>query len=255
MSRRASLFAAVLLTFPLAGPTVSPAAASEILVVGPSCTITHTPGESEEMLALAGVFAATWSAEILRDVPAARDDMAMARSWHADKTTTQVESMPEAVREAMARINVAGQRVGYEGEEATAPLRILVQRNDHRAAERGWHAVTPESARRQLAAAGAGGAPTALSFSRENLSVAAEESWTRAWNRTPGAQAEAEASRAELALCAAETSGSVNRATAARNTDVPEARLPLTGVPVGELHASMLMSLLEEAAGLKNLFR
>ena len=98
--------------------------------------------------------------------------------------------------------------------------------------------------------------PTLLSESRDGLSVAAGESWLRAWERTPGAQAESEASRAALALCATGTAGSVNRSTAQSDlTPPPATRLPLLGVPMGKVHSAFVMALLEDVGSLPESLR
>ncbi|WP_460490795.1 hypothetical protein, partial [Corynebacterium nasicanis] len=130
MSRRARMLAAALLCAPLIDVPLSPAA--DVHVTGPTCTVLATTAEREEMLALSGIFAANWSAEILRDIPGSGADMSLARVWHADKTTEELADMPEPVRAAVDRINAAGQRVGYTGEEASAALRVLVDRNERR---------------------------------------------------------------------------------------------------------------------------
>ena len=234
----------------------SPAAASDVVVTGPSCTFLYSAAEREEMLALSGVFAANWSAEILRDIPAAADDLAVARTWHADKTSDALPSMPEHVRAAIERVNTAGHRVGYAEDEAVAPLRILVERNDLRESQRPWQILDRDDARDRLAASRDRLTPTLLSESRDGLSVAAGESWLRAWERTPGAQTESEASRAELALCATGTAGSVNRSTAQSDlTPPPATRLPLLGVPMGKVHSAFVMALLEDVGSLPESLR
>ncbi|MCS5478968.1 hypothetical protein NYP18_04780 [Corynebacterium sp. YIM 101645] len=229
---------------------VPSAAASEVVVAGDSCTVIHTPAEHEEVLALTGVFAANWSAEILRDIPATRDDMATARSWHADKASDELADMPGHIRAAVDRVNLAGQRVGYRDDEATAPLRVLVDRNDERAAGITWGTFTAVEARQRLAAARSTGAPAMLSGTRENLSVPADESWRRAWERTPGARAEADASHTELRMCIGQTSGTVDRTTAkAMDTEAPVTSMVL-GVPTGRIHSLTVLRLLEEVTGI-----
>lgn len=231
----------------------SPAAASDVVVTGPSCTFLYSAAEREEMLAVSGVFAANWSAEILRDIPAAADDLSVARAWHADKTSDAVVSMPEDVRAAIDRVNNAGHRVGYAKDEAVAPLRILVERNDLRESQRPFQILERDDARDRLATSRDRLTPTLLSESRDGLSVAAGESWLRAWERTPGAQAESEASRAELSLCATGAAGSVNRSTAESDiTAPPTKRLPLLGVPMGRVHSAFVMALLEDVGGLSD---
>ncbi|RSZ66190.1 hypothetical protein EAH68_01175 [Corynebacterium hylobatis] len=229
---------------------VPSAAASEVVVAGDSCTVIHTPAEHEEVLALTGVFAANWSAEILRDIPTAGEDMATARSWHADKTSEELDDMPDHVRAAVDRVNLAGQRVGYRDDEATAPLRVLVDRNDQRAAGITWQTFTAVEARRHMAAARDTGAPALLSGTRENLSVPADESWRRAWERTPGARAEADASHTELRMCIGQTSGTVDRITVkAMDTEAPLTSTVL-GLPTGRIHNLTVLRLLEEVTGL-----
>lgn len=212
MSPRARVLAALLLTIPLVSP--ARAVASEVRVPEASCTIVYSAAEWEEMLALAGVFAANWSAEILRDLPAAREDLTLTRTWHADKTTDELADMPEHIRAAVDRVSVVGARAGYRDGEVLAPVRILVERNDLREDSDPRISFERDEARARLAAERDGRTSTLLSGSREGLSVAAGESWQRAWERTPGAQAESAASRAELSLCAAGTAGSVDRTNA-----------------------------------------
>ncbi|QGU04332.1 hypothetical protein [Corynebacterium comes] len=245
MSARSAIAAALILAAPLIG--VPPASASEVVVSGASCTVIHTPAEHEDVLALSGVFAANWSAEILRDIPSAAEDMAVARSWHADKTSDALAEIPEHVRAAVDRVNTAGHRVGYRDEEATAPLRVLVDRNDHRRTGRTWQTFSTDEARKHLETTRRTGAPTALSGTHENLSIPADESWQRAWERTPGARAEAAASSAELRLCAGRTAGTVDRATANAEThDAPVVSLLVLGVPLGHIHTTTVLRLLEE---------
>lgn len=237
MSARTILAAALVLAAPLAAPPagVPAASASEVIADDSSCTVLRSPAEQEDVLALSGVFAANWSAEILRDIPAAAEEMAVARSWYADKTSDALPSMPEHIREAVDRINAAGQRVGYRGEEATAPLRVLMERNDLRRA-----AADLESSRRT-------GAPAMLGDVREGLSVPAEESWQRAWERTPGAGAETAAATEELRLCADRTSGTVDRSAATAEPSSAPALPPLVlGLPLGEIHMNTVLELFRE---------
>jgi|LSQX01.2.fsa_nt_gb hypothetical protein len=246
------------LVIPLAG--FSSARAAEITTDDGVCTVRLSPAETESGLALSGVFAANWSAEILRDVPSVAEDMALARTWHADKTSEQLADMPGNVRAALERINAASARVGYRDGEAAAPLRILVERNNHRAAGRDTYQMTSAEARAQLAAARRSGSTTLLSGTREGLSVAADEAWLRAWERTPGAQAEADAYRAELRMCATGASGTVDRdeppTTPVRSStpDPTTAPTPARGVPLGSIHTSLVVALLEDAGSLKGLF-
>ena len=223
------------------------ASASQIIINGDSCTVVHTPAEHEDVLALTGVFAANWSAEILRDIPTAAEDLATARSWHADKTSAALNDMPDHVREAVDRINRAGQRVGYREDEATAPLRLLVERNDRRGTGRTWQTYRLDEARQHVDTTRRTGAPALLSGTREDLSVPAGESWQRSWDRTPGARAEADASGAELRLCSRQTSGTVNRTTGKAKTDanlsIPS--LP-AGIPAGRIHTTTVLELLNE---------
>lgn len=247
MSVRSFFAAALLLSLPLA---VTPSAtASEVAAAGNSCTVILTQKEHEEVLALTGVFAANWSAEILRDIPTVADDMATTRSWHADKTSDELGDMPDQISAAIDRVNLAGQRVGYRDDEATAPLRVLIDRNDQKAAGRTWQTFTFVEARQHLAAARKTGAPALLSESLTNLSVPAEESWRRAWERTPGARAEVEASNRELRMCVGQTSGTVDRATAkAVGTTAPVTSLVLSA-PAGMIHSITVFRLLEEVTG------
>lgn len=247
MSVRSFFAAVLLLSLPLLG---TPAAASEVVAAGNSCTVIHTQEEHEEVLALTGVFAANWSAEILRDIPTATDDMATARSWHADKTSGELADMPEHVRTAVDRVNLAGQRVGYREDEATAPLRVLVDRNDQRATGRTWQTFTAVEARRHMAAARDTGAPALLSGTRADLSVPADESWQRAWERTPGARAEADASRTELRMCIGQTSGTVDRTTAKAVDTGSPVTSPVLGLPTGRIHSLTVLRLLEEVTGI-----
>jgi hypothetical protein len=247
VSVRSFLGAALLLTLPLIG--TPSATASQVIVAGDSCTVIHTPEEHEEVLALTGVFAANWSAEILRDIPTAADDMASARSWHADKTSDELADMPDHIRGAVIRVNLAGQRVGYRDEEATAPLRVLIDRNDQREAGRTWQTFTAAEARAHMDTARRTGAPALLSDTRENLSVPAEESWQRAWERTPGARVEADASSAELRMCTGQTSGTVDRTTAKASGGSAPATSLVLGAPAGQIHTLTVLRLLEEVAG------
>lgn len=260
MSRRPfALAASLLLAFPLAH-SLPAAHAADVIVEGGTCTVVHSPVERDNVLALSGVFAANWSAEILRDIPGAAEDMSLARIWHADKTSEQLADMPAEVRAAVDRVNEAGQRVGYREDDATAPLRVLIDRNDHRRANQAWHTVSPEGAKELLDASRRSGTPTLLSGTRDGLSVAADEAWMRAWERTPGAAIEADASLAELRLCASGTSGTVDRGDASTTVGqilesrVPDTRPQLVGVPLGHLHTSLIVALLEEAGSLKGLF-
>lgn len=248
MSVRSFFAAALLLSLPLTG--TPSATASEVVVAGDSCTVIHTQEEHEEVLALTGVFAANWSAEILRDIPTATEDMATARSWHADKTSGELTGMPENVRAAVDRVNLAGQRVGYRDDEATAPLRVLVDRNDQKSEGRTWQTFTAVEARQHMAAARDTGAPALLSGTRANLSVPADESWQRAWERTPGARAEADASHTELRMCIGQTSGTVDRPTAQATTSGPQVTSLVLGVPTGKIHSITVLRLLEEVTGI-----
>lgn len=255
---RALTALAACLAFPLTGASVTHAA--DITSTAGVCTVRHTPAETESGLALAGVFAANWSAEILRDVPSVAEDMALARTWHADKTGDQLADMPDDVRAALERINAASARAGYRDGEATAPLRILVERNNHRAAGHDSYTMTATEARGRLAVARRTGATTLLSGTREGLSVAADEAWKRAWERTPGAQAEEAAFLAELRMCASGASGPADRgdasATPVRSSDPrqPSSAVPGGGVPLGSIHSSLVVALLEDAGSLKGLF-
>lgn len=237
--------------FVLLGGTPA-ASASEVVVDGDSCTVIHTPTEHEDVLALTGVFAANWSAEILRDIHSAAEDFATARSWHADKTTEALADMPVHVREAVDRINLAGQRVGYREDEATAPLRLLIERNDHRRTGRTWQTYSLDQARQHVDTTRRTGAPVLLSGTREDLSVPAKESWQRAWDRTPGARAEADASGTELRLCSRQTSGSVNRTTAKAKTN-PALSIPslLPVIPAGRIHTMTVLELLDEISAFR----
>lgn len=248
MSVRSFFAAALLLTFPLI--SVPAATASQVVVAGDSCTVIHTQEEHEEVLALTGVFAANWSAEILRDIPTATEDMATARSWYADKTSGELADMPGHIQAAVDRVNLAGQRVGYQDDEATAPLRVLVDRNDQKAAGRNWQTFTAVEARQHMAAARDTGAPALLSGTRANLSVPADESWLRAWERTPGARAEADASHTELRMCIGQTSGNVDRTTARAAATEPSVTSLLPGVPTGRIHSITVLRLLEEVTGI-----
>ena len=101
MSRRPfALAASLLLAFPLAH-SLPAAHAADVIVEGGTCTVVHSPVERDNVLALSGVFAANWSAEILRDIPGAAEDMSLARIWHADKTSEQLADMPAEVRAAV----------------------------------------------------------------------------------------------------------------------------------------------------------
>lgn len=247
-----------LLAFPLAGASVTHAA--HITTTDGVCTVRHIPAETESGLALSGVFAANWSAEILRDVPSAAEDMTLARTWHADKTSEQLADMPVHIQAALGRINAASARAGYRDGEATAPLRILVERNNHRAAGGDRYTMTPAEARNQLADSRRTGTTRLLSGTREGLSVAAEEAWLRAWERTPGAQTEADAFRAELRMCSAGGSGTVGRDESSPSsgrtsaTHVPASQVPGGGVPLGTIHTSLVVALLEDAGSIKGLF-
>lgn len=245
------------LAIPLAGASVTHAA--EVTTTAGTCTVRHTPAEVESALALSGVFAANWSAEILRDVPAVTEDMALARTWHADKRSGQLADMPDDVRAAMERINVASARVGYREGEAVSPLRILVERNNRRAADHDSYTMTSDEARDRLAVARQTGATTLLNDTRKGLSVAAEESWLRAWERTPGAQAEEDAFRAELRKCASGGSGAIDHGTTSPSpVGTPDPRrsspvVPGGGVPLGSIHSSLIVALLEDAGSIKAL--
>lgn len=224
MFRRA--FVGVLLAAALL-PAPAPATAAEVTVLGPSCTLASTQAEAEEQWALYGVFAANWSAEILRDIPGAAEDMALARAWYADKKSDAAP--PEEVAAAVARIDVAGHRVGYQGEEASAPLRVLVDCNERRADARRWEVLPRAEARERLNTH----RDTPLHDYRVGLSVAAAESWDRAWERTPGAEDAARAGRAEMSQCTAGVSG-----------PTPPPVLP--GAHIGALYTSLVMNLLED---------
>lgn len=249
MSARTILAAALVLAAPLAAPPagVPAASASEVIADDSSCTVLRSPAEQEDVLALSGVFAANWSAEILRDIPAAAEEMAVARSWYADKTSDALPSMPEHIREAVDRINAAGQRVGYRGEEATAPLRVLMERNDLRRAGTGPQTLSVDRAAADLESSRRTGAPAMLGDVREGLSVPAEESWQRAWERTPGAGAETAAATEELRLCADRTSGTVDRSAATAEPSSAPALPPLVlGLPLGEIHMNTVLELFRE---------
>lgn len=243
---RSVIAAALILAAPLIN--IPPASAAEVITNATSCTVIHTPEEHEDVLALSGIFAANWSAEILRDIPSAAEDMSIARSWHADKTSAELDDVPDHVRAALDRLNAAGQRVGYRGEEATSPLRVLVDRNDLRASGLTRRTLSIEEARADLETIRRTGAPALLSDYRADLSVPAEESWQRAWDRTPGASAEADAAGAELRLCAEQTPGTVDRASAATRTTQSLSSFVL-GVPLGDIHRATVLKLLEEVAG------
>ncbi|MDO5670485.1 MAG: hypothetical protein Q4G50_10805 [Corynebacterium sp.] len=229
MFRRA--FAGALLAAALL-PVTATASATEVTVLGPSCTFVSTEAELEDSLALYGVFAANWSAEILRDVPGAAEDMALARAWFADKTAA--EEPPAEISAALERIDVAGHRVGYQGQEASAPLRVLVDRNERRQSAQRWRVMPRVEARERLTAH----QDTPLHGYRAGLSVAAAESWERAWARTPGAEAAARAGRAEFSQCTAGVSGKA-------------APPPLPGAHIGALYPSLVMALLEDVGQLK----
>ena len=249
MSARTTLAAALILTAPLAAPLadVPSASASEVISAGSACTVLRTAAEQEDVLALSGVFAANWSAEILRDIPAAAEEMAVARSWHADKTSEASAEMPVHVREAVDRVNAAGQRVGYRGDEATAPLRVLVERNDLRRAGTAPLTMSVDRAAADLETSLRTGAPPMLADLREQLSVPAEESWQRAWERTPGASAETAAAGAELRLCAEQASGTVDRANAtAQPSPSPELPPLVLGLPLGQIHLTTVLELFRE---------
>ena len=172
--------AALALSSPIAVAAQSPAT-----VTAPACTLSTSSQDYTDYAAAIGVFAANWAGEIVRDIPASAEDMSTARAWHADKTTADLPDRPEEIRAAVERINAAGAHAGYGEQEATAPLRLLLHRNE---------AVTGDT-----------DDPALLTTSLEELGIPAEEAWERAWDRTPQIHARAEQYRTELSRCATVT--------------------------------------------------
>ena len=126
----AATVASALLITGLAAPTTG---ASEISVADGTCTISASAREYEDFVSAAGVFAANWAGEVVRDMPAVSADMSTARAWYADKTSENLDARPEEVLAAEERIDAAGVRAGYREGETLAPLQLLVLRNDRRA--------------------------------------------------------------------------------------------------------------------------
>ncbi len=176
--------AALALSSPVVAAAQSPPAA-QATVADPACTLSTSSQDYTDYAAAIGVFAANWAGEIVRDIPASAEDMSTARAWHADKTTADLPDRPEEIRAAVERINAAGAHAGYGEQEATAPLRLLLHRNE---------AVTGDT-----------DDPALLTASLAELGIPAEEAWERAWDRTPQIHARAEEYRTELARCATAT--------------------------------------------------
>ncbi len=255
----AAVVASSLLLTGLVAPT---AGASQITVGDNVCTVSASVAEYGDFVSAAGVFAAHWAAEVVRDLPAAAADMSTARAWYADKTSTELENQPEEIRAAEERIDAAGVRAGYREGEALAPLQLLLARNDRRAnGAVGWfdsHRMTMTEARDRLSSLRLSDAPAVLTASRQDLSVPAEEAWLRAWNSTPQILTQHEATLAELELCAEGTAGEVDRASG----DVRPAVTPVPGLTVagglvgiiGGVYASTLRLIAQHVPELRELF-
>ncbi|AGF72208.1 hypothetical protein [Corynebacterium halotolerans] len=262
MTLRRTAAATVVSALLFAGLTAPTAGASETSVTDGTCTVSASAREYENFVSAAGVFAANWAREIIRDTPAVSADMSTARAWYADKTSEEVDSRPEEVRAAEERIDAAGVRAGYREGETLAPLQLLILRNDRRThGSVSWfdsHRMTTSEARTRLADARSSGQPAILASTRTDLSVPADEAWNRAWEATPQIQAQHDAALAELELCAEGTPGEVNRTTG--NVSVSEAPTPaptvsggLAGIVSG-LYAAVVQLLSRHIPELRALF-